>query len=112
MRDHTESVTIGDVAHGRSGDKGNLLNLGVVADDEAAYERLREQLTEAFVARQFDGLVDGSVTRYELPNLHALNFLCEDALDGGGQVSLRFDTQGKTYAAALLECRLPPMEGP
>lgn len=110
MSDPSESIRIGEIAHGRSGDKGNRLNVGVVADDEAAFERLREQLTAEFVAEQFDGLVDGPVTRYELPNLLAFNFLCEDALDGGGQVSLRFDTQGKTYAAALLECRLPPRE--
>lgn len=112
MSDDTDEagVLLADIAHGRSGDKGNRLNIGVVADDPDAYERLREQLTAAFVARQFDGLVAGSVTRYELPNIHALNFLCEDALDGGGQHSLRYDTQGKTYAAALLACRLPPRE--
>lgn len=114
MSDETDGagVRIGDIAHGRSGDKGNRLNVGVVADDAAAYDRLRDQLTAAFVAQQFEGLVDGSVTRYELPNVHALNFLCEDALDGGGQHSLRYDTQGKTYAAALLECRLPPRDNP
>lgn len=110
MSDATDRVRIADIAHGRSGDKGNRLNIGVVADDPDAYDRLREQLTAEFVAAQFDGLVDGSVTRYELPNVHALNFLCEDALDGGGQHSLRYDTQGKTYAAALLECHLPPRE--
>jgi hypothetical protein len=109
MRDATdgERVRVGDIAHGRSGDKGNRLNIGVVADDPNAYDRLREQLTEEFVAQQFDGLVTGEVTRYELPNIDAVNFLCEGALDGGGQHSLRYDTQGKTYAAALLECHLP-----
>jgi hypothetical protein len=100
-------VRVGDIAHGRSGDKGDRLNLGIVADDRDAYERLESQLTDTFVAAQFDGLVEGGVTRYELPNLLAFNFLCEEALDGGGPVSLRYDTQGKTYAAALLECQLP-----
>lgn len=103
-------VRLADIAHGRSGDKGNRVNIGVIANDADAYDRLCKQLTAAFVAAQFDGLVAGSVTRYELPNIHGLNFLCEGALDGGGQHSLRYDTQGKTYAAALLECRLPPRE--
>lgn len=103
-------VRIGDIAHGRSGDKGARLNLGIVASNRRAYERLDAQLTEAFVAARFDGLVKGDVTRYELPNIRAFNFLCEAALDGGGPVSLRYDTQGKTYAAALLECELPRYE--
>ncbi|WP_435065541.1 AtuA-related protein [Halobaculum sp. EA56] len=106
--DRDDPLCIGDIAHGRSGDKGNRLNIGLVAEDAQAYERLTDQVTASFVAEQFDGLVEGAVTRYELPNLHAFNFLCERALDGGGPVSLRYDTQGKTYAAALLECRLPP----
>ena len=101
------SLRVGNIAHGRSGDKGARLNLGVVADNRSAYNRLDEQLTAAFVADQFDGLVEGEVTRYTLPNLLAFNFLCEQALDGGGPVSLRYDTQGKTYAAALMECTLP-----
>jgi hypothetical protein len=103
-------VRVGDIAHGRSGDKGGRLNVGVVAGDRDAYERLDEQLTAEFVAERFAGLVEGEVTRYALPNLLAFNFLCEAALDGGGPVSLRYDTQGKTYAAALLECRLPEWE--
>lgn len=112
MTDTTDEnrARLADIAHGRSGDKGNRLNIGVVADDPDGYDWLCKQLTAEFVAQQFDGLVTGSVTRYELPNIHALNFLCEDALDGGGQHSLRYDTQGKTYAAALLECRLPSRE--
>lgn len=102
-----DPVQVGDIAHARSGDKGNRVNVGVVADDSDAYERLRAQLTADRVAARLDGLVEGEVRRYELPNISAFNFVCEDALDGGGQVSLRYDTQGKTYAAALLECELP-----
>lgn len=112
MTDQTERVTVGTLAHGRSGDKGNRLNIGIIANDDAAFARLDAQLTAEFVAQQFDGLVEGDVTRYKLPNIRAFNFLCESALDGGGPASLRYDTQGKTYAAALLECELPPMEKP
>ena len=106
-RSSSEPIKLDALAHGRSGDKGNRLNIGIVAIDQQAYDRLEAQLTAAFVADRFDGLVIGNVTRYELPNLFAFNFLCEGALDGGGPLSLRYDTQGKTYAAALLECRLP-----
>jgi hypothetical protein len=111
MTDRTGSVAVGDIAHARSGDKGNRLNVGVVADDARAYDRLREQLTAERVAARLGGLVAGEVSRYELPNVRALNFVCEDALDGGGQASLRYDTQGKTYAAALLELELPARTG-
>jgi hypothetical protein len=105
-----KSCRVGSIAHGRSGDKGNRLNIGVVATDSHAYNRLDRQLTASFVANQFEGIIDGEVTRYRLPNVQAFNFLCEQALDGGGAMSLRYDTQGKTYAAALMTCRLPPWE--
>lgn len=103
----SEPTKLDALARGRSGDKGNRLNIGIVATDRQAYDRLKAQLTAAFVADRFDGLVIGDVTRYELPNLFAFNFLCERTLDGGDPLSLRYDTHGKTYAAALLECRLP-----
>lgn len=107
---YPESVCVGDIAHARSGDKGNRVDIGVVGDDPAAYERLRDQLTAERVAAHFEGLIEGEVRRYELPNVRALNFVGEDALDGGGQASLRYDTQGKTYGAALLELELPARE--
>jgi|JXWS01.1.fsa_nt_gb hypothetical protein len=105
-----KSCRVGSIAHGRSGDKGNRVNIGVVAIDGRAYDRLDRQLTASFVANRFDGIIEGEVTRYQLPNVQAFNFLCEQALDGGGAVSLRYDTQGKTYAAALMGCMLPPWE--
>lgn len=108
MTDAGESVRVGDLAHARSGDKGNRVNIGVIANDADAYDRLREQLTAERVAAHFEGLVEGEVRRYELPNVRGLNFVGEDALDGGGQASLRYDTQGKTYGAALLDLELPP----
>lgn len=94
------------IAHGRSGDKGDKANVGVVAHDHGDFAFLRETLTEAYVAGVFEAfLADpgaGSVDRYELPELGALNFVLHDALDGGASESLRTDTQGKTFAAMLL----------
>lgn len=98
---------VSDLARGRSGDKADLLNVGIVADDDRAYRRLEEQLTADVVADRLDGLVDGDVTRYTMPNVLGFNFVATDALDGGGQISIRYDTQGKTYAAIVLETELP-----
>ena len=90
------------IAHGRSGDKGDTVNIGVIARKPEFYDFLRETLTTERVARHFDGMIDGGVERFELPNLHALNFLLHGALDGGGTVSLMTDAQGKTFSTALL----------
>ncbi|MGE3820933.1 MAG: hypothetical protein AB7I30_16085 [Isosphaeraceae bacterium] len=101
------SRRLGDLAHARSGDKGNRANVGVIARDLDAFEWLREHLTVVEVARAFRGLDPGRVTRYELPHLLAFNFVIERALGGGASRSLRLDTQGKALAAALLELRVP-----
>lgn len=93
---------LNDIAYGRSGDKGNSANIGIAARDPKDYELLCEILTEERVATHFDDLCSGKVTRYELPNLSALNFVLEGILDGGGTVSLRSDAQGKVLAASLL----------
>lgn len=90
------------IAHGRSGDKGDTVNVGVAARDPGFYPILLEQLTPAKVAAHFGPLVRGPVERFELPNLSALNFLLHGALDGGGTVSLMLDSLGKTYAYALM----------
>lgn len=95
-----------EIAHGRSGDKGNKANVAIIAHDHDDFSFLCEYLTEERIATCFQSVLDDpsvdSVTRYELPNLAALNFLMDDALDGGASESLRVDTQGKTYAAWLL----------
>lgn len=95
-----------DIAHGRSGDKGDKANVGVIAHDHDDFPFLREVLTEAYVADVFaEFLADPgpeSVDRYELPEMGGLNFVLHDALDGGASESLRTDTQGKTFAAMLL----------
>lgn len=90
------------LAHGRSGDKGNSVNIGVIARRPEWYAFINGQLTAAKVAKHLKGMAAGPVEKFELPNLEALNFLVQNALDGGGSLSLKLDAQGKTYAQALL----------
>jgi hypothetical protein len=107
----SEDVLLYDIAHARSGDKGDIVNVGVIARRPEFFDVLREQLTTGAVKRHFGSLVKGEVERFELPNLHALNFLLHGALDGGGTVSLMTDAQGKTYSTALLRMRVPLAAG-
>jgi hypothetical protein len=95
-------VRLVDIAHARSGDKGDTANVGVIALEPRWYDVLVEFVTDKRVADHFDGMIDGGVERYELPNLSALNFLLHGALDGGGTLSLKTDAQGKVYSTALL----------
>src|SRR5919112_3473927 len=97
----SQPVQLRWLAHARSGDKGNTANVGLIALDPEYYPILVKEVTPARVARHFRGMVSG-VERFELPNLHALNFLLHDALDGGGTISLKTDAQGKVYSTALL----------
>lgn len=99
-------IPLSQIAHARSGDKGDLSNVGVIAYRPKDYAILLRELTAARVKEYFGPLVLGPVTRYELPNLDALNFVMEQALDGGGTISLRTDAQGKTHAAALLRMEI------
>lgn len=94
------------LAHARSGDKGDTVNVGVIARKPEYYELLRKRLTPARVRKHFGEMVKGRVERFELPNLGALNFLLHGALDGGGTVSLMTDAQGKTFSTALLRMRV------
>ena len=98
-----------DIAHARSGDKGDTANVGLIALKPEYYPILVKQVTAARVARHFKGMVKGPVERFELPNLGALNFLLHGALDGGGTISLKTDAQGKVLSTALLrlEIELP-----
>ena len=95
-------VRLAEIAHTRSGDKGDTCNIGVIAREERYYPALVREVTAERVKAHFGGLVRGEVERFELPNLGALNFLLHGALGGGGTVSLRTDAQGKTFGAALL----------
>jgi len=95
-------VPLSQLAHTRSGDKGDTCNVGVIALREEDYPILAREVTAERVKRHFGEMVRGEVERFELPNLGALNFLLHGALGGGGTVSLRIDAQGKTFGAALL----------
>jgi len=95
-------VQLVDLAHARSGDKGDTANVGLIALKPEWYDVLSEHVTLERVADHFRGMIDGDVERYELPNLNALNFLLHGALDGGGTLSLKTDAQGKVYSTALL----------
>lgn len=93
---------VADLASGRSGDKGDVANVAIVARDAAAYAVLAERLTVQRVREVLGDLVRGRIERYELPNLCALNFVLHEALDGGATRSLRFDTLGKSLADRIL----------
>ncbi len=95
-----------DIAHARSGDKGDTGNVGVIARREEFYPLLVKYLTVERVRNHFKSIVRGGVERFELPNLHALNFLLHEALGGGGTSSLKLDAQGKTLASALLRMEI------
>jgi hypothetical protein len=95
-------TALGRIAHCRSGDKGDVANIGVVAWEDRFYPVLLREVTAERVKAFFGERVKGPVERYELPNLAALNFVLHVALDGGGTVSLRTDAQGKTFGAALM----------
>ncbi len=104
-------ITLGDIAHTRSGDKGNHANIGVIAYTPAGYEFLCRELTAERVAKHFAALAADSaplrVDRFDLPGIGALNFVLYDCLAGGASRSLRIDTQGKLLGTAALEISLP-----
>ena len=95
-------VRLLDLAHARSGDKGDTANVGVIALRPEWYPLIAEQLTLARVREHFKGIITGDVERFELPNLNALNFLLHGALDGGGTLSLKTDAQGKVFSTSML----------
>lgn len=103
----SKTIPLSEIAHARSGDKGNHANIGVIAYTPEGYEYLRDTLTAERVAEYFSGLKCSRVERFELPRLWALNFLLYDALAGGASRSLRIDTQGKLLSTAIAELPLP-----
>jgi hypothetical protein len=96
------NVRLVDIAHARSGDKGNIANVGVIALRPAWYPVIARELTVERVAAHYASAIRGKVERFELANLHALNFLLHGALDGGGTLSLRTDAQGKVFSTSIL----------
>lgn len=99
-------IPLSQIAHARSGDKGDVSNIGLIAYKEEDYPILVREVTAERVKAHFREFVKGKVERYELPNLWALNFVMHEALDGGGTMSLRTDAQGKTLGAALLRMEI------
>jgi hypothetical protein len=95
-----------DIAIARSGDKGDGSNVGIKANTPELYEFLQKNLTTDVVKNHFREICHGEVTRYELPNLSALNFLLEDSLGGGGTETLITDAQGKVHGLALLHLEM------
>jgi hypothetical protein len=95
-----------EIAHSRTGDKGDTSNISVIAFDETDYPFLKEYLTVERVADHFRGILTGTVTRYELPNIGALNFVLTGMLAGGVTRSLALDAHGKTLSSALLDLEL------
>lgn len=90
------------IAHGRSGDKGNGSNVGIIARHPDIYPFLKKELTSESVKEHMKYVCKGKVERYELPNIGALNFILNESLGGGGTVSLKLDAQGKTHASQVL----------
>ena len=105
-RSKARMIKLVDVAHARSGDKGDTANVGLIALKPEYYPLLVKHVTAARVAKHFKGMITGTVERFELPNLNALNFLLHGALDGGGTISLKTDAQGKVLSTALLRMEI------
>ncbi|HVN32812.1 MAG TPA: hypothetical protein VMT45_12590 [Thermoanaerobaculaceae bacterium] len=97
-------VELGRLVHGRSGDKGDASNVGLIARNAEVYRWLREHLTPERVRAMLPGIALGEVERFEVPNILALNFILHGSLGGGGTASLLTDAQGKSHAQALLRC--------
>lgn len=105
------SIRLEQIAHARSGDKGDGSNVGLIAYTDAGYRFLQECVTTERVKAHFREICFGEVDRYEVPNLKALNFILHDSLGGGGSESVKTDAQGKTHGQAMLLMELPLPEG-
>jgi hypothetical protein len=99
-------VQLRDVAQARSGDKGDLANVAVFAPTEALYAAFLREVTPERVRAHFGRFVRGTVDRYEVPNVRALNFVLHQALDGGAAGSLRSDPLGKSYGSLMLRMEI------
>ena len=95
-----------EIASARSGDKNDICNIGVMARSKENYEVLKNHLSAAVVKDHFGDMIKGEVVRYEWDSIEALNFVCHNALDGGGSRSLRMDTLGKNFSSHLLRLEL------
>ncbi|MHB1626765.1 MAG: AtuA-related protein [Bacilli bacterium] len=95
------NVQLRGISQTRAGDKGNTVNIALFAPTREMYRVFLREVTAERVKAHFQGMVEGTVTRYEVPNLLALNFVCRRALNGGGSVSIRMDTLGKCFGSNL-----------
>lgn len=111
MAEHPTELQLHALAHARTGDKGNRLNISLIAYAPALYPLLVEQVTEQAVAARFAHRRPSAVKRYELPKIHALNFVLDDVLDGGVTQALNLDSHGKTLSFHLLGLRIPVPAG-
>lgn len=98
-----------ELAHSRTGDKGNTLNVSVICHDVRHYEHLRRELSADRVKAHLSEVVRGEVVRYELPNLAAFNFVLGQALGGGVTRSLALDAHGKSLSSALMDLDMPDL---
>jgi hypothetical protein len=101
-----KKIQLREICHGRSGDKGDAANIGLIAYKKEDYEIIKREVTAKRVKEFFTGICKGNVDRYEMPNINALNFVLHNTLGGGGTVSLMLDAQGKTLASALLKMEI------
>ncbi|HIT79528.1 MAG TPA: hypothetical protein IAC40_04520 [Candidatus Faecivivens stercorigallinarum] len=99
-------IYLNQIAHGRSGDKGDTSNVCVFAKDPKDYELIKEQVTPEKVKEYFGNMVKGEVTRYEVPSLNGFNFVMKHALGGGATHSLRLDSLGKSMGSAFLRMKI------
>ena len=99
-------IYLNQIAHGRSGDKGNTSNVCVFAREPRYYDIIRREVTEERVKAHFGDMVRGTVKRYEVPSLGGFNFVMQEALGGGATHSLRLDTLGKSMGSAFLRMKI------
>ena len=102
----SQTVALREIAFSRSGDKGDTINVSVIPYDPQHWQLVREQVTVDVVRSLYEGLVTGTITRYELPGTHALNFVMEGALAGGVSMSMRVDGHGKSFQSLVLEAQV------
>ena len=107
IRDRLIDVPLIDLAYGRSGDKGDKANIGIIAREKKYFPALCHYLTEEFVKKSFSKFLKGDIEKFLLPGSFSINFLLHDVLGGGGPASLRNDPQGKAYAQILLSRKIP-----
>src|SRR5258705_4166265 len=106
-----DAMKLREIAHSRTGDKGNTSNISVIAYDEKHYPLLLAQVTSARLRAHFAGVVEGEVVRYELPNIAELNFVMTQTLGGGVTRSLALNAPGKSLSSALLDLEIEPTSG-